>query len=223
MSIDHTTRPERNSKSGKGLRKHPLYKIWMGIRRRCFSPLTPNFHNYGGRGISMFQEWADDFLAFFDHVSQLPNFGKVGYSLDRIDNNGHYEPGNVRWATRLEQARNSRIPLQLTHNGETKTLPEWAEEIGVLPDTLHKRLLRGMPLEVALTTSTLRLGQYARRPRPTLTFNGRTQTYSEWAKEYNLPADTLSRRLRKGVPPEIALTTPTSPDGRSLRNAVSTP
>lgn len=80
------------------------YRSWYNAVRRCHSSARSGFHRYGGRGIRVCDEWRHDFWAFLEHVGPCPG---PGYSLDRIDNDGHYEPGNVRWATAAEQAGQS--------------------------------------------------------------------------------------------------------------------
>lgn len=85
-----------------------LYKVWQGMRKRCFKQYHKNFKDYGGRGITVCDEWNNNFQTFYDYVSQLPHFEEEGYSLDRIDNDGNYEPGNVKWSTSKEQANNRR-------------------------------------------------------------------------------------------------------------------
>lgn len=86
-----------------------IYQIWDNMNQRCRNPNRLEFKNYGGRGITVCEEWKNDFQAFYDYVSQLPHYGEEGYSLDRINNDGNYEPNNVRWATKKEQANNRRI------------------------------------------------------------------------------------------------------------------
>ncbi len=85
-----------------------IYQAWQAMRQRCSKPYNKNFKDYGGRGIRVFPEWESSFQKFYDYVSQLPHFGEQGYSLDRINNDGNYEPGNVRWATKTEQMNNTR-------------------------------------------------------------------------------------------------------------------
>lgn len=137
--------------STHGLSKHRLYDVWRSIVQRCTNPNNKGYKNYGGRGIAICDEWRHDFLAFYSYVSPLEYFGEQGYSLDRIDNNGHYEPGNVRWATRKEQLRNMRKNHTLSHNGKTQTVSAWAEELGVKRGKLQKRLNRGWPTDKVLS------------------------------------------------------------------------
>lgn len=88
-----------------GAWRHPLYSIWGGVKARCFNEKYHKYAAYGGRGITLAPEWRDDFFAFVDGVGPRPG---PSFSLDRIDNDGNYEPGNVRWATRSEQRSNTR-------------------------------------------------------------------------------------------------------------------
>lgn len=125
-----------------------LYKTWQNMKSRCEIPGAEGHHNYGGRGIKVHPEWSASFLAFARDVGPHP--GK-GMTLDRKDNNGHYEPGNTQWVTRKAQAHNMRKNHLLTLRGRTQTLTAWAEEIGLVPSVLHYRLKR-MSVEKALTT-----------------------------------------------------------------------
>ena len=97
-----------NANRKHGLIKHRLYKIWCGIISRCQSPNNKGYKWYGGWGISICGEWRYDFQAFYDHVTQLPYYNEEGRTLDRTNNNGNYEPGNVRWATMKQQQNNRR-------------------------------------------------------------------------------------------------------------------
>lgn len=96
----------RNTKHG--LRQHPLYSTWSGIIQRCTDQNCEAFSDYGKRGIKLCDEWRHNFKEFHDYVSRLPQYGEPGMTLDRINNDGNYEPGNVRWASRRTQRLNSR-------------------------------------------------------------------------------------------------------------------
>lgn len=85
-----------------------LSYVWSAMKQRCFNSKNKAYKNYGGRGITVCDEWKNDFQTFYDYVSQLPHFGEEGYSLDRINNDGNYEPGNVKWSTKKEQNNNRR-------------------------------------------------------------------------------------------------------------------
>lgn len=131
----------RKDRPAHGLGKHPLYKVWSNVKDRCNNPNNPYFHNYGGRGIRIHEAWMASFPAFLRDVGERPT---PQHTLDRKDNNGNYEPGNVTWATKREQANNQRKNVMLTVNGKTQSLAEWARETGLAPSTLHYRKMKGM-------------------------------------------------------------------------------
>lgn len=122
-------------------------RSWEAMRARCLSPKHPHFHDYGGRGIGICERWSG-FDAFLSDVGPRPSSDRF---LDRIDNGGSYEPGNVRWATRIEQHRNKRSNHLITAFGETLTLAEWSERTGLRKETIRMRLTRGWPAQQALT------------------------------------------------------------------------
>lgn len=124
------------------------YRSWALAKSRCLRPADPRFDYYGGRGIAMCDRWAESFQAFLADMGERP----AETTLDRIDNNGNYEPGNCRWATRKEQGRNKRTNRILVYQGEEKTLPEWADIFGFHRELVRKRLGMGWSVEKALTT-----------------------------------------------------------------------
>jgi hypothetical protein len=89
-------------------KRHKYYSTWYNMIRRCYNPNDLNYKNYGGRGISVCDEWRNSFAAFYDYVSGLEHFNEPGRTLDRINNDGNYCKNNVRWATMKEQANNKR-------------------------------------------------------------------------------------------------------------------
>jgi hypothetical protein len=127
----------------------PEYNSWRSIVQRCLNPKCKAYRDYGARGISMCLLWRLSFSAFLEDVGPRPG---LGYSLDRIDNEGNYEPGNVRWATPTEQCRNRRGNRIIEYNGERLTLSEWANKFGIRQATLWGRLRDGWSVEAALRT-----------------------------------------------------------------------
>lgn len=130
-----------------------LYAVWDSMRRRCNNPNCKAYHNYGARGISICDEW-DDFAAFRDWaiLSGYDESAERGsFTLDRIDVNKGYSPDNCRWCDMRVQANNRRSSISLTYNGETHSLTEWADIIGVDYTTLWKRYRDGKPTEEILS------------------------------------------------------------------------
>lgn len=126
------------------------YRIWRGLITRCTNHRGREWPNYGGRGIRVCERWRADFNAFLADMGRRPT---SAHSIDRIDNDGHYEPGNCRWATDTEQAANKRNNVTLTWRGRTLHLAEWARQLGIKKTTIRERLRRGWSHERALSTS----------------------------------------------------------------------
>lgn len=137
---------EYNTKhGGKGTR---LYKTWKGIKERCFNPNKTKYSIYGGRGITICDEWKNDFKAFREWA--MANGYNDTLTIDRIDANGNYEPSNCRWATQKEQQNNKRNNHLITFNGETHTLTEWASIKNIPRRTLQDRIYKGWKIEKSL-------------------------------------------------------------------------
>jgi hypothetical protein len=124
-----------------------FYRVWANMRNRCENPRNQSWKNYGGRGISVSESWRsfDNFAADM-HANYAP-----GLTLERIDNDGPYSAKNCRWATRAEQARNTRHNRMVAHNGEVLVTSEWAQRTGLNRTTIEARLNRGWSVERALT------------------------------------------------------------------------
>lgn len=132
-----------------GQRGLPEYGSWDHMIQRCTNPNNNKFADYGGRGIKVCQIWRDSFEAFYQDLGPRPS---PGYSLDRIDNNGNYEPGNCRWATQRQQCHNTRSNRNFMHNGETLCLAAWARKVGINYNTLRSRLRCGWSVNKTLIT-----------------------------------------------------------------------
>lgn len=134
-------------------RKHgkvgtPEYATWSAMNQRCATPGHQAYADYGGRGIRVCDRWSHSFENFLADMGPRP--GK-GYSLDRIDNDGNYEPGNCRWSTQEQQMNNRRVNHKLTLNQRTMTVGQWAKETGIGVTTILRRLELGWSVERALT------------------------------------------------------------------------
>jgi hypothetical protein len=132
---------KRHGKSGS--RTH---RIWKGMIQRCTNSSREQFKNYGGRGITVCERWRS-FENFLSDMGDAPE----GRSIDRIDTNGNYEPGNCRWATPKEQSNNTRRVVQLEFLGCTGSVASMAEKFGIKKSTLYMRIRRGMSAEDAIT------------------------------------------------------------------------
>lgn len=126
--------------------------IWRSMKNRCHSPGDKGYRLYGGRGIQVCERWRNSFSAFYADMGPRPT---AKHSIDRINNERNYEPGNCRWATREEQGNNTRVNVRLLFQGESLTVPQWARRLGINEDTITWRLRRGWTVEKALTTPLL--------------------------------------------------------------------
>jgi len=112
------------------------YKSWSKMKARCFDPNDISYKNYGGRGISVCEDWANSFETFFKDIGPKP----AGFSLERINGNGNYEPGNCIWADRKAQNRNRRNTVMVEHAGKKTTIAELAKASGLKYETLYRRI-----------------------------------------------------------------------------------
>ena len=147
-----------------GLRNHPLYNVWRGMKKRCCLPSSSSYGCYGGRGITICDEWKDNFWAFC--VWSMDNGYKKGLTLDRIDNNRGYFPENCRWADIITQQNNRRSNVCWEFNGEIHTVTEWSRILQIPSSTLWDRKQMGWSIERALTTPPRKQKRPPKRDAP---------------------------------------------------------
>lgn len=128
-----------------GYAKTPTYISWQAMKTRCFNEKDEHWPDYGGRGITVCERWGE-FQNFLADMGERP----AGMTLDRIDVNGNYQPGNCRWANQETQASNKRNTVLVEAEGKSQSVSAWAREKGLSPITLHGRLQKGWSIERAL-------------------------------------------------------------------------
>ena len=137
---------ERNKTHGLSKSNSLEYRSWKDMRMRCRNHNDTDWDNYGGRGIAICERW-EDFSAFLADMGPRPR----GYTLDRIDSNGNYEPSNCRWATAKTQANNKRSNVYIVIGGEKRTAQEWSDHYGLNRETVLWRLKQGWPMKRVFT------------------------------------------------------------------------
>lgn len=165
---------------------HPLYTVWRSMLGRCSSTKTKAWKDYGGRGIAVCERWKSSFFSFIDDMGPRPE----GYTLERRDNNGNYEPHNCYWATRKEQSRNRRVSLFIEIEGQRHPLAALAEKSGLKPDTIvgraktAKTLAELLSPEKRVNYEGLKIGGLANGVRQ------RAKTHCKHGHEYT-PENTM--------------------------------
>ena len=130
--------------------KERLYNIWRGMKNRCYTKSHARFPEYGARGITVCDEWKNDYLTFRDWAIHNGYTDKL--TIDRINVNGNYEPTNCRWVSMYEQTRNQRTNKFLTYKGKTQIMKDWAKEMNLSYSVLGWRIRNGWSVAKALTT-----------------------------------------------------------------------
>ena len=125
-----------------------LYMVWQGMKCRCYNKNHPTYVRYGARGITICDQWRHSFKKFEADIGPRPS---RKHTIDRIDNNGNYEPGNCRWSTRYENTRNRSCTRLIEFDGKEMTISEWARHLGIRVHSLFNRFQRGWTIERALT------------------------------------------------------------------------
>jgi hypothetical protein len=188
---------ERLDTLGRPIRRHGLsrtveYRVLRYITNRCRQASHPSFKDYGGRGIDVHQGWLVDPASFVAEVGKRPS---PLHEIDRIDNSKGYEPGNVRWATRAQNKRNTRRNVWVEHDGRRMTIADWSAETGIHHNTLDHRLrvLRQEP-RVALSPEKRRSG----KPKVPVTLEGVTYaSIKDASVATGINYFTLYARVRK--------------------------
>lgn len=183
------------------------YRSWYGAVNRCTSPADQNWKHYGGRGIRVYERWLHSFENFLTDMGKKPT---PKHTLDRIDNDGDYEPSNCQWATRKEQADNTRRTKKVTYQGRTLCIMDWSRETGLEWVVIFSRLKRGWTVKDALTTRT---ADGHKRRRMILTCRGQTRDSVEWSKLSGVATGTILYRIRTGWDVEDAIFTKPGEEG----------
>jgi hypothetical protein len=136
-----------NSRKTHGKHGSRAYRIWQNMKKRCLVKTDPCYASYGGRGISVCSKWMS-FEGFYGDMGEPPS---DKHQLDRVDNNGNYEASNTRWTLPSQNCRNRRSNRLIEWKGETKTVVEWSEVLGIDHGVLRQRLYRGWDIERAFT------------------------------------------------------------------------
>lgn len=174
-------------------RQHRLYNIWRGMRSRCLQPNHHEYHRYGGRGISICQEWLQSYDAFYDWA--MANGYSNQLTIERKNIDGDYTPLNCTWIPRGEQARNRSTSVLVQYNGQTMSCAELSRTLGFKDKhTVLDRLRAGKTIE-EITSIPSRRGK-------TYCIAGEYGTIAEIAKTHGLNRTTLERRLFRGMPLE---------------------
>lgn len=142
-----------------GMSKSPEFNAWRSMKQRCYDTNVKNYYNYGGRGITVCDGWLDSFETFYNDIGPRPS---SKYSIDRIDNDGNYEPGNVKWSTKSEQLLNRRLTVLLSFEGTTYTVDELAQKTGLRSSVIRDRLRYNWPVERIISTPTKAGNYYSR-------------------------------------------------------------
>lgn len=146
-----------------GMSKTRIYRVWKTMHERCVQPANKRYKNYGGRGIKVCERW-NDFLSFLSDMGPRPD-GIGRATIERIDNDGNYEPSNCRWASYKDQARNTRRSYRVTYRGENFVLSELIEKLGLHYGTVYYRIKeKGWNVDAAVDTPLLKGGRKGMAP-----------------------------------------------------------
>lgn len=126
-----------------GMSDSPEFSVWLGVISRCYNKNNSAYHNYGGRGITVCDEWLHSFESFYEDMGSRP----AKYELDRVDNSKGYSKDNCRWASKSENLRNTRRNVMVDYNGKTYVLTDLARLLGINPNALSRRIKKGIRID----------------------------------------------------------------------------
>lgn len=155
-----------------GMIDSPEYNVWKHMKDRCYNPRSQRWDRYGGRGIRVCKRWMTSFENFLADMGFRPS---RNHSIERVNNEGNYEPTNCRWATRYEQNHNKSSSVFIDYGGDRLTVGQWSNRLGFIRKTLDCRLRAGWSVEDALTTPVAPRRRWTRRKPATVQRNGATR------------------------------------------------
>lgn len=183
-------RAAKHGKTGTG-----AYESWAAMKYRCSNSNHMHFDNYGGRGIKVCERWLS-FENFYEDMGDRPE----GMTLDRYpDFDGDYEPNNCRWATSIEQSNNKRNSHIISHNGETRTMTQWAKHLGIRPGTLSERIRKGWSIEDVLSKPLSPARKLT--DEQVLEVRASHETHVYWAKKLNVTPEAIANARNKRCKP----------------------
>ena len=173
------------AKTTHGFTNTVEYRIWKGIKSRCSDPNNQAYHLYGGNGITICDEWKDDFMAFYNDMGPRPS---LYHSIDRKENDKGYSKDNCRWATHIEQANNRTNNRRFKYGGEERTLADWCRHLKLNRRLIYSRISRGWTFEEAI------------QPAKTIMidFEGETKSLYEWCSLMGMDYDKTYLRVIRG-------------------------
>lgn len=186
-------RPITHGESGERTGKRTVeYRAWAAMKARCYNKGNKEYYSYGGRGIMVCERWLNSYENFIEDMGRKPG---DEYSIDRIDNNGNYEPGNCRWATDLQQLNNTSRNVFIEYNGERKTASQWAKFFNISQHSILWRHKKGMTLEKVFSKNKLEKQNVIY-----VTYMGGKRRFVDLCKELNLGYSIIMlRKFRRKI------------------------
>lgn len=172
---------------------YKCYYTWQAMKRRCYNPSERRYKNYGGRGISVCERWLHSYENFRDDMGLPPS---MAHQIDRINNDGNYDPSNCRWVSATDNANNKSSSKMISAFGRTQTVAQWAAEYGIPYHTLKRRLAAGCNAELALSTGNETLSRVIY-----ITELGQFSSLRECAAAHGMSMSGVHNRFKSGKYP----------------------